>query len=115
MISMASVVTNDGIFSSEIIAPLTMPTNPPAKTPTINPKSPNQSIPSAPRKAEKAKLEPIEISIDPVVTIINWAKARSNRTGVCCAINVQLRTDMNLSPDIAQNIRITSPIAMKGT
>ena len=67
------------------------------------------------RQAEKAKLEPMEISIDPVVTIINCAKASSNKTGVCWAMNVQLRTDIKRSPEMAQNIKITNAMAMKGT
>ncbi len=34
----------------------------------MSPTSPNQIIPKAPQKAESARLEPTEISIEPVVT-----------------------------------------------
>ena len=66
-------------------------------------------------KALKARLEPIEMSMDPVVTTISWAKANSIKTGVCWAMKVQFRIDMNRSPLIDQNSRITRAMAINGT
>ena len=79
----------------------------------MSPTSPNQIIPKAPQKAESARLEPTEISIEPVVIIISCANAKSIITGVCCAINVQFLTDMNLSPEIPQKRSMTKDDAYR--
>ena len=73
MINMARVVTKEEIFSSEKMLPLTKPITVAARMPQTMPAGPSQTMPSTAMYMLKPRLEPTEMSIEPVVTTINWA------------------------------------------